>query len=74
MLANLLILLARPGWFEHPTCGFVVRRSIHLSYGRFAPSPPLRVAEPILLPISGKGSHKSREWRDTLDHKLLTLG
>ena len=31
---NLLILLARPGRLERPTCGFVVRRSIHLSYGR----------------------------------------
>ena len=31
---NPLILLARPGGLEHPTCGFVVRHSIHLSYGR----------------------------------------
>ena len=35
---NLTWCMARPGWFEHPTCGFVVRRSIHLSYGRLIPN------------------------------------
>ena len=34
MLVNRLKSLARPGRLERPTCGFVVRRSIHLSYGR----------------------------------------
>ena len=33
-MANSLILLARPARLERATCGFVVRRSIHLSYGR----------------------------------------
>ena len=31
---NPLIVLARPGRLERPTCGFEVRRSIQLSYGR----------------------------------------
>lgn len=31
---NRLIFLARPEGFEPPACGFEVRRSIRLSYGR----------------------------------------
>jgi hypothetical protein len=30
--------MARPARLERATCGFVVRRSIHLSYGRFIPN------------------------------------
>ena len=33
-IRNPLKFMARPGRLERPTCGFVVRRSIHLSYGR----------------------------------------
>ena len=33
-MANSFILLARPARLERATCGFVVRRSIQLSYGR----------------------------------------
>ena len=33
-MANSFILLARPARLERATCGFVVRHSIHLSYGR----------------------------------------
>ena len=33
-MANLLILLARPARLERAACGFEVRRSIQLSYGR----------------------------------------
>ncbi len=33
-MSNLLKKLARPARLERATCGFVVRRSIHLSYGR----------------------------------------
>ena len=33
--SNPLISLARPARLERATCGFEVRRSIHLSYGRF---------------------------------------
>ena len=32
--AECLVFLARPGRLERPTCGFEVRRSIQLSYGR----------------------------------------
>ena len=31
---NLIWFVARPARLERATCGFVVRRSIHLSYGR----------------------------------------
>ena len=31
---NPLIFMARPEGFEPPACGFEVRRSIRLSYGR----------------------------------------
>ena len=37
MIANYLFslnILVRPGRLERPTCGFEVRRSIQLSYGR----------------------------------------
>ena len=37
-MSNLLKKLARPARLERATCGFVVRRSIHLSYGRFPSS------------------------------------
>ena len=33
-VSNSLTSLARPARLERATCGFVVRRSIHLSYGR----------------------------------------
>ena len=37
MSANSLILLARPAGLEPAACGFEVRRSIRLSYGRKHP-------------------------------------
>ena len=53
------ILLARPGRLEHPTCGFVVRRSIHLSYGRPIPFCPISLTSPI------SPSLRAMAWRRT---------
>ena len=47
--ANLLKRLARPGRLERPTCGFVVRRSIQLSYGRVL---DFRLRIVVSLPLS----------------------
>jgi hypothetical protein len=48
-LIELTAHLARPGRLERPTCGFEVRRSLQLSYGRIGHGPSIRARHKLHL-------------------------